>query len=605
MPRWLEQRTRRSEKYAPDRVMPMKEHPRICLIDVDEETRRRLRERGYNCFNGTLGATVAISNTSQGDGKLCQLRNRFPLNLHEYDIVVIDLRESQPVQYTEEDHLPGHIKGRQKSALVSAFPETLFDPRPMSANILASKLSGFLRRQSLLIIWAADDETIDYYPVEITPSGIQHLNAQAYSLYDFYTGCPARRSLTGKDTVVSRSQWPDLDKLLRTHNTATVYDVVFSRPPKRSTSLIKGQNISEFQCLMKSSSGAIVSFAHRRNNNLTFLFPHIKEKAKFLLDLFANVLPGIAPDLFPLNTQLVWLSDPAYQLPNEGQLLNQKARLEEEHAGALRALIGKLERNRQEYSFLHDLLTASNNKLIKSVETFLLWLEFSNVINIAEMSPGLGREDLRIEDDRGVLAIDVKGIAGASTDADCYRIGEIRYRLSKERGQFDVSALYIANHQRYWPPAHRGNQPFTETQIRDAENDERGLVTTYDLFKLYFSISEGYVTKSAARDAFYKIGLVQFPPSGAVRLPDIIELRRGGCSAVLEIRDLCVKVGDTILLDDVGRYKRTNILEIQVNGESVESAFAGEISIKLSIPAQQKTQLWLVQAPRVLANPLK
>ncbi len=221
--------------------------------------------------------------------------------------------------------------------------------------------------------------------------------------------------------------------------------------------------------------------------------------------------------------------------------------------------------------------------------------EFDNVVNVDEINPELREEDLRVEDDRGLLVIEVKGIGGTSTDSECAQISKIKYRRSKERGGFDVFALYMVNHQRFLPPAARTNPPFNATQIADAVNDERGLVTTYDLFKLYFNVTKGLVSKDDARAALYKTGLVNFPPSGATNIAGPYEIHYDGYVVVFKVDDLEIKVGDSVVLDDFDRYRNAQVLEIQLDGNSVESANSGEIGMKLSARVKKDTLMWLVQ----------
>jgi len=43
--------------------------------------------------------------------------------------------------------------------------------------------------------------------------------------------------------------------------------------------------------------------------------------------------------------------------------------------------------------------------------------------------------------------------------------------------------------------------------------NERGLLTTYDLFRTYFLIDDGLLSKKDAREALTEIGLIKFVPS--------------------------------------------------------------------------------------------
>lgn len=119
---------------------------------------------------------------------------------------------------------------------------------------------------------------------------------------------------------------------------------------------------------------------------------------------------------------------------------------------------------------------------------------------------------------------------------------------------FDVFGLYIVNHQRYLPPEKRENPPFSEMQIEDAVNDERGLLTTYELFKLHFNIERGLISKEDAREAL-------FAPSGCVRIRGLYDIHYKGFVVVFQADGLSITQGQTIVLDDGRRYRSAEILE--------------------------------------------
>jgi hypothetical protein len=239
------------------------------------------------------------------------------------------------------------------------------------------------------------------------------------------------------------------------------------------------------------------------------------------------------------------------------------------------------------------LIKETGPKLVKAVEKCLTWLGFDNIVNVDETEPERKEEDLRIENDRGLLVIEAKGIGGTSTDSDCSQISKIKYRRSRERGAFDVFGLYLVNHQRYLPPEKRINPPFNETQIQDARNDERGLLTTYELFKLYFNVVGGYISKDDARDALYQIGLVEFHPSRAIKIPPPFELHRKGHVIVFRSDGITVKEGMPVIFCDSGWCRSAKVMEIQVEGQSVKEADSGEVGIRLSEKVSKTTEVWL------------
>jgi len=273
--------------------------------------------------------------------------------------------------------------------------------------------------------------------------------------------------------------------------------------------------------------------------------------------------------------------------------LRQKKQLQEDYETSVKELDTKIDANRQEYGFLHDLLTQTGSELVKTVEKYLGWLGFDTILNVDETNPDLQEEDLRIETERGLLVIEVKGIGGTSTDDECSQISKIKYRRAEERKSFDVFALYLVNHQRYLPPEERTNPPFNKTQIQDAKNDDRGLLSTYELFKLYFNVVGGYISKEDAQEAIFQTGLVTFQPSEAVSVPTPFEIHYNGYVIIFQVDGFTLRKGMSVVLCDAGWCRSAEVLEIQIEDKSVEEANSGKVGIKLSEKVSKETEIWL------------
>jgi hypothetical protein len=295
--------------------------------------------------------------------------------------------------------------------------------------------------------------------------------------------------------------------------------------------------------------------------------------------------------LFPSSTLFIWLNDAAYQLPNEGELLQEQVALDQEYKEKRNEIQKRIEANHNQYGYLHNLITFADEDLVVTVVDFLRWLGFENVVNVDERNPSTKDEDIQIETPAGLLVIEVKGLGGTSTDSDCSQISKIKYRRAEERGNFDVFALYLVNHQRYLPPDSRSNPPFNETQIQDARNDKRGLLSTYDLFKLHFNIENGFITKEDARSALFQIGLVQFYPSNATEVL-IREIHYTGQVAIVQLAGTRIETGQDVIFNDHGYYRVATIMEIQKNDNTVDAAEDGEVGIRLDQKVSGKN-LWL------------
>jgi len=264
--------------------------------------------------------------------------------------------------------------------------------------------------------------------------------------------------------VVSHND-KELTALLHRHNDLFRYKIQFKHPTVwRDGGWTKAAG---FFPLVEAETGGIVSFVDLRRDDYVFVSPGVEDKEGFLGDLFQEVLPGIAPSRFPFSSRFAWLDFDAYRLPMERELLSEKKEIEEEFSRRISKIDGRITENREKYDFLHRLLIETAEDLVTAVKKYLVWLGFSTVIDVDEDGAELKEEDLRIETEKGLLVIEVKGIGGTSKDSDCSQISKIRYRRMKQRRAVDVAALYIVNHQRHLPPEDRDNPPFKEKQIED------------------------------------------------------------------------------------------------------------------------------------------
>jgi len=572
-----------------------KETPKILLIDLEEPDSSLLRSRGFNCTSGTFGKQVEVPKKSRHDEHICLLNHNFPPNLHEFNILVANLQNVETVPYDPSDHQRTYVKSRDTFAIRSCYPQTIFDPRPFSGAILASELSAFIDKTAIIIIFATSKEEIPYELVQRTEQGIESIGEPTYNNYSFMKGLrfPQSTNVIGKETHVATGISTDFVRLIAGHNEEASYDITFKHDTEWDSQQERQVNRITFVPLMLSADNRIVSYADYDPKTSIFVFPHIERKGEFLVELFETVLPADFPRLFPYSTRFAWLADAKYQLPNEESLKAEKRRVKEEYSKKLEELDKKLHDNYQEYSWLHDLLTKSGAPLVKTVERYFNWLGFPKVINVDEENGGLKEEDLRVELEKGLLVIEVKGIGGTSTDSDCSQISKIRYRRGKERKTYDVYGLYIVNHQLHLPPQDRDHPPFSRQQIEDAKNDERGLLTTYELFKLYFYIQNNFITKEAAKASLLEYGLVSFTPSNAILVGSPLEIHYGGTVVILKLDNLQISKGADLIITEPHLFRKVRVIDIQINGKSVAQADSGVVGVKFDSSVSLTSQIWI------------
>ena len=384
----------------------------------------------------------------------------------------------------------------------------------------------------------------------------------------------------------------DLQNLLEKYRTNTHYNQTFEHPTEWKGG--KNEKYENFIPLITNINGEIVSYLEVNKYKNLIIFPQIKDKANFIPEFLSKIAPSLFPELFPYSTTFEWKNQEEYWLPNLEKLLNEKKLIEQEFKDKLERKENEVNTNNIKYSFLHELITETGDELVEAVIKFLHWLEFKNVKNFdtSNDSSNILEEDIQIDIPEDLLIIECKGIGGTSTDSDCSQISKIKHRRCKQRNKFDVFALYLVNHQRYQPPLKRQNPPFNEHQIQDAINDERGLLTTWQLYQLYDLVQNEIISKEEARNIFKNFGLVEFKPQNLEFIDEVLELFENGKICIINIKNCPLSINEEIIVEKNGKFFKAQIIDIQLNGKSVINTSEGELGIKLNIPIKKKSKLW-------------
>lgn len=571
---------------------PITERPRICCIDLSDDIIEALQKIGANIYTGTLGDKVKVPNTNRGSEHQLLLSFDFPKNLHEYDIIIIDLINFKTVDYKKQDHTRTVHTGKTSVSLLSSFPETLFDPRPMGSFILRTLIHEITNREFLVLVFSSASYDIDYEPIEINDgSYAERQGLQKHNIYSFWDYVPTSIPKYGKELILE-SGIAELQPVLDKYKEGSVYNQTFHHP-----TIWTGQRSVEderYTPLFKNINGDIVSYIESSENRNLILLPQLKDKCNFILDFLSKVGPSLYASLFPYSTTFNWKKEQDYWLPNYSDLLKEKDVIEEEFKKKNEELEKKISDNENKFSFLHEIISETGDNLTNALVKYFKWLEFKNVEKYDKRNESTGalEEDIQVKMDDGLLIIECKGIGGTSTDADCSQISKIKHRRSKERGKFDVSALYIVNHQRYLPPLKRQNPPFTEHQKQDAINDERGLLSTWQLFNLYFDIQNGIISKQDARKLILNHGLVEFRPIGLTYVDEPKEIFNEGKVCIVNIDNVHLKIRDELLIEKNGKFEKALIVDIQDNGKSIQQISKGEYGLKLDKKIAKKSVLW-------------
>jgi hypothetical protein len=567
------------------------ERPRICCIDIGDDIVEALKKTGANVHTGTLGSKIKVPKNNKREQHQVLLNFEFPNNLHEFDIVIIDLNNSKTIEYKPEDHVREVHTGKTSISFLTCYPETLFDPRPMGSYILNTELSKITNREFLVIAFTCSSYEIDYETVLINEGYAERQGTERLNIYSFWNYVPISVQKMGKELTVQKVN-ADFQSFLEKYKIEAEYNQTFHHPTKWTG--VKSEPDERYVPLFTDLNNDIVSYLEASGHNNLILLPQLKDKRNFLLEFLSRIGPSFYPSLFPFSTAFNWKTEEEYWLPKHAQLLNEKENIEKEFQRQISESEAKILNNLAKYSFLHEIISETGDNLTNALIKYLKWLGFEDVEHYDGKNPNskVLEEDIQVKLDAGLLIIECKGIGGTSTDADCSQISKIKHRRSKERRAFDVYALYIVNHQRYLPPLKRQNPPFTEHQIQDAINDERGLLTTWQLFNLYFDIEKGVITKEEARKLLLNYGFIEFKPTDLVYVYEPTEIFNDGKVCIVTIDGIKLSIGDELFIEKHGKFEKAKIIGIHENGSPLETSSKGELGLKLNKKVMKKSVLW-------------
>lgn len=563
--------------------------PQILSLSLTEKANQLLVEKGYDVYKGSLGKLIDTKN-KRYEGRYCLANFDFPPNFHEFDIVIVDLSNEEKISYSEKENIRLENKSNSNLYMFCEHPQTIFDPRGLAIKKMSGEIIELIKKESMLIVFQEEVLDHEYHMVEENGDRPISKNKFSVSNYEFMPTFPFVKNKHGIITKVV-PEGTEFAKLLNKYNSDFSYENIYNHP----TMWVGNERVfkPKFYPLLRNTNDEIVSFVNFKEKSSLYLFPKMSDYSNFLIEFIQNIGPEYQPALFPNSTLKKWTNDNEYALPNHLKLLEEKENILEEFKKRDEAKELEIAKNIIEYDFLHNILTESGDNLVHAVIKFLEWLGFVNVVDMDTQVITIKEEDIQIETSTGLLVIEVKGIGGTSKDSECSQISKIKYRRAKQRGVFDVFGLYIVNHQRYLPPLKRENPPFNSEQIAHAIDDERGLLTTWDLFNLFYDVEKEIINKEEARERFYDYGLISFKPKNLKLISKIEEVFLKGLVFILKLDKITLKVGDILFIEKNGKFEKLTIIELKLNDKSVDEVYEGEVGIKGDIFVNKMSNVYI------------
>lgn len=574
--------------------MALEKKTNICCLDLSKPCLDYIKGLELYVYEGSLGSIMNINwGKTQGNYNVPVLLDySLPENLQEYHIFIYDMGNVKTKEYVlSENNLYKNVEFGSQKYLECSRPVTKYDLRPYCSHVLNEYFEDLGKNHKRIsIVFISEYHKRDYIVNEIAFHSPQTIGP--FSNYECWIPIDGHH-LYGKRVKLIEGQSLS-SSLFQEHLNTTEFYRVFPV----QTKWVNGESMLDdsYIPLLTDEEGRWVSFIHHEETDRwTFILPQVENKEVLLKSLFENVVLSHFSSFFQEIEAKKWVNKPTYELPNERIIREKIEERTKTYEKELSVLKEEEKKAQDSNKPLKLLLTSSGEELVNAVKSFLEYLGFEHVVDRDSiLEEGVKKEEDLFFDYNGQLVIiEVKGINGSSTDAECAQIDKIVPRRMREKSTHLVHGVYVVNNQKNIEPLSRMTPPFNPTQIDDAISQSRTMIYTPQLFSLYSDIENGYVSKEEARDQFLIPGLANFHKSfSSLGVPP--KFFHDGKVLCFHLKDTFIKKGNMVFyLDDMQRLVGAQVLKIILDEKTLEEVTSGEVSIEVDKPFPRSKEVFI------------
>lgn len=584
-----------TKKAPPQQILPNKEHalalatprPQILLLNIENEVADALKQAGFNITTGSFGIPYKTSRSSN----LAPVPFNSDLrDISEQDIVIVDTDDTQePIDASPEIIADGleHIWTSCKGGAI--------DPRPYVMQTTQSRFDRILNNGGLFIVFAEHKRHIKYTTGASSFRGLKKTGEDVLlHNWGFLSALNAVNTQTdpGRDIRITNPNHP-LSTTLRNYLNDSSFSCTLS-PNGPYTPYIANEWMPLATNRFDATVAALIAPAKNRRGTVIIL-PRVSRKKELLTDLLSNAIPDLAPWLFPDSNVGQWVHHPEYESGKILELHSQIAQIAAEAQAKIEQCQKRAQEEQTNHQHMYDLLRESGDPLVAAVKKALETIGFSDVVDMDAENQKQGRtsrldEDLWIrEKDKPLILAEVKGLNRLAPDAESLQAWKYVAPRMKELQRLDIRALAIINHQRGIPPLERENDKvFRPDIITNAEHNDFGLMTTWDLFRIVKNMTANEWRPEWVKPIFYRSGKILPLPEHYEPLGKVERLLEKISVASIRIEATDLKVGDRIAFIHPVSFYEQAIESMQVNKEARDQTMQGELAgIKTQIPMNQ------------------
>lgn len=577
--------------------------PKILALDLQSEDVELVREGGYTVLEGTFGEPRTVDRDPRS---YCHVEPEARLpNYTEQEIIVADLARSEARKPVKTDAGPPPADDSVWASCESG----VIDPRPRVMRLVQEHFDRIYAHGGVFIFLT--DVRLDAGYVSARPQRGGGVYVQNKLPWDNW-GCLSRlermnvRTDYGVEMEPATTEVAQLFPLMRHLKDAQFRCVI--EPPSYEDKYWATLATSKYGDPVAGVLGPT-----EEGEGWIILLPRIRRPGELVRELLDEVLPALAPRLFPHAEGKRWTRRPEYELPAVVELRAKIEQIELEGRERIRALEQRIEEERREGAYLHDLLTATGDDLVSAVIAALKALGFEDVRDVdAEpaVKDGEGepagkeekrkREDIQIWDRSPTLLVEVKGIGGLPREADSLQVTKYLVPRMREWDRTDVQGLSIVNHQRNLPALDRERRNvFQADVLANAEQQGFGLLTTWDLFRLVRGFTAHGWEREDVHELFYAKGRID-PIPAHYHFVGVIDGFWEQAEAVgVRIEDGDIRIRDTLAYELPVDFIEEEVRSLQLDNNAVEEAGPGaHVGVRTALTKAQARNVTRVFAVR-------
>lgn len=579
------------EKKEPDAIKLSK--PKILMVDMLQEKFSSVRENGFNVSFGTSGSVFKVEISDRY--KPVILNPHLP-EINEQEIVIIDLspplflKYSDGKKYTPDSESDWWIK----------CSSGLIDTRPRTFSRIHDSLRRILKTGGCFVVFADVNLNYNFVLAKINNNIYGHnfvierpIHASIWSFCNILFNRGFSFNSDSGEEIHLKNVDHVLNGFLKKHKKNAKFKVTITFNEAFAEDNVQWTPIATNK--FGNEIAGIIRLANEDNNDgYILLLPQLDKNSDMILDLLNEVIPEVSPHLFPHLNMEKWVEGERYEISSILSLKNDQEVIKKETQKKIEDINRKIEAERDKYSFLHGILTQTDDDLVKSVKKALEFIGFEKVVDVDEVENVENKErnkqeDLQILDKSPSVIAEVKGLTNLPHEAHTLQVIKYVPRRMKEWGRTDVVGISVINHQRNIPALEReNNNVFTNQQIEDAQHYDLTLISTWDLFLLIRGMIDWNWNREELKKQFYKKGRFSRIPDFYKPLGKVVHYWDNIGVVSIDIESGKLTKGQRIGYVLPGGYLEETVESMQIEKEDVnEAAASTRVGIKTGFSKDQ------------------